>query len=136
MSSTLLDHGSSVGVFAGAHDEGERPKVCGPLAQFARGLQVPKFPRSEIRLLRPHRAPNRHLGFFSSSSPMWTACQVDAILPGGTEEGASARRASEAEEPVEADKEAEAQAPDQGKLGYEYAAGQRTYKRAQSWHMA
>ena len=48
MSSTLLDHGSSVGGTAGAHDEGERPKVRGPpLAQFWRGPQVPTVPRSE-----------------------------------------------------------------------------------------
>ena len=48
MSSTLLDHESSISVTTGAHDEGERPKVRGPpLAQFQRGHQVLKVPQSE-----------------------------------------------------------------------------------------
>ena len=48
MSNTRHDHGRSAGVAAGAHGEGEGPKVSGPpLALFRRGLEVPEVPRSE-----------------------------------------------------------------------------------------
>ena len=60
MSSTRLDRGRSAGVSAGAHAEGERPKVRGPpLARFRRGFEVPTARRSEDPAApAPSRAPS------------------------------------------------------------------------------